>query len=338
MSGKVDREFFAEYIASRLGAPRDDVHTGPAYGVDFGVLDVNESALVLATDPLSILPSLGFETAGRFAVRFVLADVAVSGIAPTHIALSLALPAEMTDEEFAATWRGIDAECRALDVAIATGHTARYPDSSYPWIGAGTALGVGNFDDVVYPDGTRPGDALVVTKGPAVETTGLLTSLFPDAIDLPPATLETAQERLEDTGVVRDALIAAEAGDVSAMHDATEGGLLGALFEMAQSAGVKLVADSERVPMLPGVRETCKALEIDPWRATTGGTLIVAVDHTDAEAVVAALSDQGTPAAVVGHAEQGSGVVRDGEECKQPAGDSSWAAYERLQRDNEKPS
>jgi hydrogenase expression/formation protein HypE len=329
-TGKIDRDFFREYIAPRLGASRDDVHTGPKHGVDFGVVSVGDHALVVATDPVSVLPALGYERAGRFAVRFVLADVAVSGIPPSHLAISVSLPPEMSDEAFAAVWRGVDEECRDLGVAVTTGHTARYTDASLPWVGAGTAFGAGDPADIVAPDGARPGDVLVVTKGPAVETTGLLTTLFPDQVDLSPETLSVAQERLTDTGVVRDALAASAAGAVSAMHDATEGGLLGALFEMADSAGVRLVVDSDSAPLLPGVRETCDALGIDPWRATTGGTLLLAADPSDAEGVVETLDEQGTPAAVVGRVESGEGVERDGRAAARPAGDASWPVYEQL--------
>lgn len=336
MPGKVDREFFVEYISSRLGASRGDIHTGPAYGVDFGVVEIGEQALVVATDPISILPALGFERAGRFAIRFALADVAVSGLTPTHLAISFALPPELTDEEFAAVWRAIDAECSDLGVGVVTGHTARYAGCQFPWVGAATVFAVGDPAELVFPDGAQPGERLLVTKGPAVETTGLLTTLFPDQVSLAGETLATAQERLADTGVVRDALAAADAGDVSAMHDATEGGLLGACFEMADSAGVQLVVDSDGVPLLPGVHETCEALAMDPWRAGTGGTLLLAVSPDSVDAVVAALEDRGTPVGVAGRVEAGEGVVLDGKRQSPPEGDSSWPVYERLLERREK--
>lgn len=329
-TGKIDDEFFAAHIATRLGSTRTDVRKGPAHGVDFGVVDVGEHALAVATDPLSILPELGFDRAARFAIRIILADVAVSGLPPSHLAVSFALPPELTDDEFATIWEAIDEECRDLGVAVVTGHTARYAECSFPWVGHGTALAVGNPKEIIYPDGTQAGDMVLVTRGPAVETTGLLTTLFPDQIPVDETTLETAQTCLDKTDAVRDAAALGDIPGVHAMHDATEGGVLGAFHEMAGSAGVKLAVDSEELPRQPGVMAVTEALGLDPWRATTSGTLVVAVDPDTCEEAVTALESRGTSVGVVGQARTGSGVVVDGDTTTQPTGDSSWPVYERL--------
>ncbi len=329
-TGKVSRAFFEEHIAPRCGADREDVALGPTHGVDFGVVDVGDRALVTATDPVSVLPTLDWARAGRFALHVVLADVAVSGIPPSHLAISFSLPPELSDEEFGRLWDAIDAECRDLGVAVVTGHTARYAGASFPWVGAATGMAVGDPDDVVRPDGARPGDDLLVTKGPAVEAVGLLTTLFPEQVPLSGEALSTARARLDEASCVRDALGAAAAGRVTAMHDATEGGLLGALHELSDAAGVHVSIDSEAVPVRPGVTDACEALDMDAWRATTSGTLLVAVDPADADAVLAALADRGTPVARVGRIESGSGVTVDGLEVEEPAGDASWPVYERL--------
>ncbi|MFC4356568.1 AIR synthase family protein [Halobium salinum] len=364
--GKVDRDFFDEHIYPRLGAERDDVAIGPKHGVDFGMLDlggtersgttaeVGKTGLVMATDPLSILPALGFDRAARFALHVVLSDVAVSGFPPSHLAVSFTLPPEMTDAEFAEVWAAIDEECRDLGISIVTGHTARYGGVSYSWVGGATAFAVGDPEEVIRPDGARPGDAVLVTKGPAVETTGLLTSLFPEAVveeGLDPSLLDSAQARLDETRTVRDAVAAADAGrgegavggsvgdddaggddgaGVTAMHDATEGGLFGAFCEVAAGASVRLTVERDRVPMRPAVRETCDALGIDPWTCTSSGTLVLTVDPADRDAVVAALESRGTPVGVVGEVEEGEGVVVDDESVEPPESDPSWDAYERL--------
>jgi len=334
-TGKIDRAFFEEYVASRLGAPRGDIAKGPKHGVDFGVVETDGPVLAVATDPMSILPAIGLERAGRFATQIVLADVAVSGLAPSHLAVSFALPPGLADDAFAEFWSGVDAECRDLGVGIVTGHTARYEGCQLPWVGHGTAIAVGDPDAICYPDGANPGDRVLVTKGPAVESTGLLTTLFPEQIDLPDGTLATAQRRLDETGSVRDARAVAAAGDVTAMHDATEGGLLGAFHEMADSAGVQFTVDPAEIPLRPGVADACEALGMDPWRATTAGTLVVTVDADHVEKVRTALEKRGTPVGVAGRVESGSGVVFDGERTSPPDGDASWPVYERLLDESE---
>lgn len=331
--GKVDRSFFAEHVAGRLGASRDDVAVGPAYGVDFGMLRVGDRGVVIATDPVSILPSLGFDRAARFALHVVLSDVAVGGLLPTHLAVAFSLPDRIADEEFAALWSAVDDECESLGTSVVAGHTARYPGATYPWVGAATVLGVGDPARVVRPDGAEPGDVLLVTRGPAVETTGLFASLFPDALadrGLDETTVADAAARLDEVRLVRDAVTAAEAGDVSAMHDATEGGLLGAFCEMAESAGVRFEVDSGSIPVRPGVEAVCGALGVDPWRVTTSGTLVVAVGAADADAVLSALEARGTPVGVAGEVVEGRGVSFDGAEWSDPPRDPSWDAYADL--------
>ncbi|SEW13081.1 AIR synthase family protein [Natrinema salifodinae] len=340
--GKIDRAFFDRHIAPNLGADRDDVAVGPTHGVDFGVLDVGDRALVTATDPLSILPALGFERAARFALDLVLADVAVSGVPPSHLSICFTLPEGMTDDEFATVWETIHAECADLGVAVVTGHTARYADPSHPWVGAATAMGVGDHGDIVRPDGACEGDRLLLTNGPGVEAVGLLSTLFGDQLDLPNDVVADAQDRLDEVFAVRDALTAAAAGPVTAMHDVTEGGLAGALNEMADGAGARFAIDGDAVPLRPGVREVCDALEIDPWAATSCGSLLIAVDPDGVDDVRGALEERGTPVAEIGRVDAAGGesaaeggneagaVLVDGDRLAHPCVDPSWAAYSRL--------
>ncbi|EMA35471.1 HypE family hydrogenase expression/formation protein [Halobiforma nitratireducens] len=342
--GKIDRTFFDRHVASNLGADRDDVAVGPQHGVDFGVLDIGGQALVTATDPISILPPLGLGRAARFALDLILADVAVSGVAPSHLSVCFTLPEAMTDEEFAAVWETIHEECADLGVAVATGHTARYSDPSYPWVGAATAMGVGEHDEIVRPDGATEGDRLLLTTGPAVESVGLLSTLYGDQLELPPETIADAQERLEEVYCVRDALTASAAGPVTAMHDVTEGGLAGALNEMAAGANVRFGIDRDAVPMRPGVAEVCDALEMDPWATTSCGSLVIAVESDGVDDVRGALENRGTVVAEIGRVEaadsdgEGDGEVRvDGERLEHPSVDPSWAAYAELAENADPP-
>ena len=328
--GKIDRGFFEEVVYPRLGGEREDVALGPRHGIDFGVLDVGGRALVMATDPLSVLPELGLERAGRLALDIVLADVAVSGVAPTHVALSLTLPPGMEDEDLATVWLAMAEHARDLGVSVVATHAGRYAGVESSWVGGATAMGVGEHGDLIRPDGARPGDAIVVSTGPAAEVAGLFSHLFPDKLGLSPEEIATAQERIDDIEAVRDATTAAAAGAVTAMHDATEGGIAGGLVEMARGAGVRFDLDRSAVPVAPGVEAVCGAIGVDPWRTTSCGTLLIAVDPADADDVVAALRARGTPAAVAGIATEGEGVYVDGEYVDPPSSDPSWEAFAEL--------
>ncbi len=334
--GKVDSEFFEEYIFPHLGAERDDVTLGPQHGVDFGVFEVGENAIATATDPIYVMPSLGFERAAWFAFHILMSDVAVSGLRPTHLAVDFNLPPEITDEQFATVWQTFDREAKKLGVSVVTGHTARYAGCNYPMVGGATAIAVGNPDDVVRPNGAHPGDHVLLTKGPAVEATGLLSNQFEDLMGLPAETVEQAKERFYDMSPVEDARIAAESGDVSAMHDATEGGVHGALTEMAAASGVHLDVSHDDVPVLPGVLEACEFFDIDPWCSISEGTLLLAVAPEDADGVRSALETEGIPTGDIGEVREGHGVTVDGKKIDHPEVDPFWAAFEEfMEKSNE---
>jgi len=326
--GKVDRDFFDEYIYPHLGADRDDVTLGPQHGVDFGVVETNGAAIAMATDPIFIMPSLGFERAAWFAVHILMSDVAVSGMAPTHLSVDFNLPPEITDEEFATVWETFDREAREFDVSVVTGHTGRYEGCNYPMVGGGTSVSVGDPDDLVRPNGANVGDRVVITKGPAIEATGLLSIQFESLMrgEVADDDLDAAMDRFYDMSPVEDALTAAAAGPVTAMHDATECGIYGGLYEMARSADVGIELDRDAVPVLPGVEAACDFFDIDPWISISEGTLLATVDPSGVDDVLAALEGEDIPAAEVGEVTEGSGLVVDGEPTAHPGADPFWAA------------
>jgi hydrogenase expression/formation protein HypE len=123
---------------------------------------------------------------------------------------------------------------------------------------------------------------------------------------------------------------------VSALHDATEGGVLGGLVELAQAAKLDLRVERARIPLLPEVRAACEALGIDPGWALSEGSLIATVRPAFAAAVLAALAEQDIAAAEVGEVMPGSGRLwlteADGtvRTLDHVEPDPWWPAYARL--------
>jgi hydrogenase maturation factor len=235
----------------------------------------------------------------------------------------------MTDEEFETVWNTFDREARNLGVSVVTGHTARYASANYPMVGGATTIAVGDRADLITPDGAEPGDRVIVTKGPAVEAVGILSTLFePLMDDVPASVISDAQNRFYEMSPIEDALVAADAGPVTAMHDATEGGVYGGLFEMARAGDVGIEIETAPIPVRPGVREACEFFDIDPWISISEGTLLLTVDPTGVEDVLDALDDADVPAADAGRVVEGSGLVVDGEAVAHPGEDPYWATVE----------
>jgi hydrogenase expression/formation protein HypE len=300
--GKATPRFFDEVIFPRLGASDEAVLIGPTHGVDFGAFTVGDEVVVLSTDPFFIAPSLGWERAAWFALHIVASDVAVSGIPPRFLAVDLNLPPTMDEETLTLVWDTVHREAKKLGIAVVTGHTARYAGCNFPMVGGATVIGVGAPSDLIDPRRSSEGDRILITKGPAIETTGLMSVQFPEFIEerLGAQAVRQAQDVFFQMSVVRDAAICAEVGGVTAMHDATECGIWGALFEMARASGRGLTVDKSRIVTQDIVLRTCEVFGIDAFSAISEGTLVASVEPESAEAVLSALSARGIPASLVG--------------------------------------
>lgn len=334
--GKIARDVFDAVIYKRLGATRADVVVPPQHGVDVGAIDLDDGrVLVVKTDPVFIVPKFGFKKAAWFAVHILASDVMTSGIPPQYAAVDLNLPVSMTDEQFAEMWSGMHDALAEIGVSVVAGHTGRYEGVDYPMLGGFTMLGIGPRGRLVTTKGARPGDDIVMTKGPAIEATALLVNFYPEFFKskLAGDLFQEAYDMYWKMSCWRDGLTASEIG-VHAMHDATEGGVWGALVELAEASRVKIEVNEERLFMNRAVEAVTRLVGIDPWSSISEGTLIIATDR--GEEVVEALRRAGIEASIIGRASAGGpGVVlrrRGGwaEPLEHPREDPFWRAFGEL--------
>jgi hydrogenase maturation factor len=190
-----------------------------------------------------------------------------------------------------------------------------------------TLIGEVDRKRLVTPRGALAGDRLLLTKGVPVEATAILAREAPAGLEafLSPSELETAKNFLHDPGisVVRDARLAQAAGEVHAMHDPTEGGLLGALWELAQASGKRLLVDLAAVPIPSLSHRICSSLGIDPYAAIASGALLLSVAAADAGAIESSLESTGIACRTIGSVQEGEPVVAglDGSLLLQPLRD-----------------
>jgi hydrogenase expression/formation protein HypE len=338
-TGKATAELFEQVILRRLGSADADVLVGPRHGVDVGVVRVADGvAMALTTDPVFVVPAYGWERAAWFAVHILASDAATSGLPLRWMAVDLNLPPDLSDEDLTKLWDAFSRACDDLGIAVVTGHTARYDGCAWPMVGGATCMALGRTDAFVTPTMARPGDRVVVTKGAAIEATALFASTFPGrlAAGVGDDVVAAADALFERMTVVPEARVAAAFGlrdaGVTSMHDATEGGVVGGLLEVATASEVGMRVQRDAIPVRPEVRAVCDHVGIDPYVSISEGTLIATVVPHRAEAFVAALADQDIEAAIVGEVTEASAgrvLVASGRErpLMHPGLDPFWGAF-----------
>ncbi len=300
--GKIHPAFFDRVIYPRLGVQDESVVIGPRHGVDFGVIRFGDSCMAMSSDPFFIMPQYGFARAAWFAFHIVFCDVAVSGLIPKYLTIDLNLPPSMTEKELEELWQVVHDESCKYGISILTGHTARYTGCSYPMVGGATTIAVGPESELRGPHLVKTGDRVVITKGAAIEATGLLAVGFPDHFIK--AGGDEFRKEAEDVfymmSVMDDCIIARKFKGVHAMHDATECGVWGGLYEMARAGNFGLRINKGSIPVLPVVRRTAELFGFDPFCAISEGTLIAIVAPEEAEDVVSAMEDAGIACCIAG--------------------------------------
>jgi hydrogenase maturation factor len=228
---------------------------------------------------------------------------------------------ETNREDVDRIFEQIQDACTELEVSLVGGHTEITHAIDRP-IAVGAMFGEVAPNELVRSDGAQLGDALILTKGIAVEGTAIIARELGDrlASEIDPELLKHATNFLHDPGisVVHDAMIAAEAGDVHAMHDPTEGGVATGIREMTQAAGYGARIDRDALKIYPETLAICNHLKLDPLGLIASGALLIAAAPADATAVTDSLHEAGIAANVVGEVCEEPEVTLIDEEGEHP--------------------
>ena len=306
--GKLPAEHLARLLARY--APTDPrVILGPGVGRDAAVISFGDRYLVAKTDPITFAS----DEIGWYAVNVNANDIACTGATVRWFLTTLLLPGGQASPQLVDTiFDQVADACRKLGIEMVGGHTEITHGLDRPIV-VGCMLGEVTPDRLVRSDGAQPGDALIITKGIAVEGTAIIArEKADDLAGLDRSLLERCQGFLYDPGisVVRDAAVATAAGTVHAMHDPTEGGLATGLWELGEAAGVGLMVEKAAIPVLPETHTLCTRLGLDPLGLIASGALLMAVTPGDTGAVLDALQEAGIAAARIGRViEREQGVV-----------------------------
>lgn len=306
--GKIPESTLKKVILEQLGTKREEVLIGPGIGEDCAALKLKEGEVfVLSTDPITGAA----EEAGRLAVHVTANDLISSGAEPVGLMLTVLLPPETKEKELRQLSSEVQEECVKLGIAVIGGHTEVTDAVRKPLISV-TGVGKVKEDQLLSTKGARPGQDIVVTKYIGLEGTGIIAREQEDLLGkrFSAEFLDEAKACLEYVSVVPEGKIAQ--AYASAMHDITEGGIYGALWEVAQASGVGLEVTIEDIPVKQHTVELCEFFDLNPYQLISSGSMLITTDHGNA--LVRELEQEGIKASVIGRTTDSKDkiIYRDG--------------------------
>lgn len=293
----------AQLLANFLHHLRQDasVLLGPGIGRDAAVIRIGTETLVLKSDPITFAT----DAIGWYALHVNANDIACLGADPKWFLATVLLPEHTTPSAASKILEDLAAAAEVLGVTIVGGHTEITAGLDRPLV-AGTMVGTLPTGEFLSPARARPGDAVLLVRGIAIEGTALLARECRGTLShlVPPELLERCQHFLIDPGIsivsaarlLRDFL----GSSLHYLHDPTEGGLATGLHELATACATGIVVQSEAILIYPETQLLCQALELDPLGLIASGALLAVVSAEGAEQAVTALTRVGIPIAHLG--------------------------------------
>lgn len=325
--GKLPESVLIRSVLKEVGHRREEVLVGPSVGQDCAVLEAREGeVLVLSSDPITGTT----KDIGSHSVYITANDLAASGAEPVGIMLTILLTPDTEEADLKNMMRGVEKTCKELNMEIMGGHTEITDVVRQPLISL-TGVGKMKKEELLVTSGVKQGEDLVVTKWIGLEGTSIAAKEREAALlkRFAPAFVETAKQFDQYLSVLPEAKIA-KAWGASAMHDITEGGVFGALWEMGSGSGVGLDIDLKSIPIRQETVEVCEALGLNPYILMSSGSMLISAK--DGHGLVRELSKAGIHAAVVGKATQGNDrILRNGEDTRyldKPQSDELYKIYQ----------
>ncbi len=330
--GKIPIDILQDVVFKNLGVKRREVVLGPTAGVDGSVLDIGNQSLIVSMDPITG----AVERIGLEAVNVNANDVATFGVEPAFLVSCLMLPDNSERQTVEAITAQMDAAAKDLGIAIVGGHCETTPGLANPIV-VGCIMGLTDKGKYVTASNAQTGNRLILTKSAGIEGTAILATDREQQLTnvLGAEMLSNAQKYYSQISVVKDALTAYKTGGVEAMHDPTEGGILGGIHEMADASNLGVRVYEDKITIEPETAKICRFFEIDPLRLIGSGALLIAADVEKAGEIIENLAREKISAAEIGefggNANKRLLIQKNGgaQELPRPTSDHLWQALAR---------
>lgn len=298
-TGKLDSELLKKIVFNKITYRSDEVKVRPGIGEDCAVMDFGDYECIMSTDPITA--AVG--DIGRLAIHITCNDIASNGVQPLGIMLAVMLPEGTTADDVEHIMGQAAETAAALKVEIIGGHTEVTPAVKQPVI-VSTAIGKAVNGTSQSGNDMEAGDYVMMTKSAGLEGTGIIACDYGDKLAgfMAEEEIKTAVSFLDRVSVVKEGIAAGKVG-THGMHDITEGGILGAVWEMCQIAGKGVQVWEDKIPMEPETEKICEFFHIDPLRLISSGSMVIIVPEDKKDAMVKAMVEAGVACSIIGRIE-----------------------------------
>ena len=295
-AGKLDSDLLKKIVFDKITFRRPEVLTRPGIGEDCAVVDFGSYDCVMSTDPITAAIS----DIGRLSIHISCNDIASNGIEPLGIMLAVMLPVGTTEEDIEEMMRQAGEVSERLGIEIIGGHTEITPAVNKPVI-VSTAIGRAPKSGSQQADQLVPGDYIMITKSAGLEGSGIIACDFEEELKQVLTDEEIAEARslLDHVSVVTEGVAAGKIG-THGMHDVTEGGVLGAVWELCQIAGTGAEVWIDEIPVKEVTKKICSHFGIDYLRLISSGCMVIMVPPEKKDAMKAAMDAVGIESSYIG--------------------------------------
>lgn len=299
-TGKLQHNIISRALFKQIKSRRDEVLLGPAFGEDNAALSIGEDCtLVLSTNPV-----MGtMEELGHYGVYMAVNNLVTGRSEPLGIMVNILVPDRTEEITIRNYIKQLEAACVSLNMDILGGHTQITEAVSQPVI---TITGVGQVkrDEFLKTGNVKPGQEIVMTKWAGLFGTYQIAELMEESLlkQYSKDFLAGAKKMDQYISVVEDAR-AVFGCEISAMHDLSNGGVYGGLWEVAAASKVGLEIDLTKIPMKQETVEICEYFDLNPCKLNSVGSLLIACDR--GSDVVEVLHRASIEAVVIGRATEG---------------------------------
>lgn len=326
-TGKVSDSILKRSVLKKCTARNPEVIQGAGAGNDSALIDVREKETVSASMHTAVLHSLSDIS---YEVEHAINNLACSGCLSAAVLLSILLPSSSEEEDLKRIMKEAAQVCERQKIQIAGGHTEVSTAVLQPVLTV-TALGASKQKPMCIT-GAKPGMDLLLTGQIALEGTALLAKAQEKELleKFPLDLVEQAKQLASSVCIAREAAAAKEAG-AAALHDLSQGGVFGALWEFCEGASVGMEVDLRKIPIRQETVEICEFFGLNPYALRSGGSLLIAAE--DGAALKAELQRQGIAVEIIGRTtDSNDRVFRNGSELRyldKPAQDELIAFMEK---------